>query len=55
LVETTLGFADTEADWIVPTADGGELPLDCTVTVWVFDTPPAVAVTSSGPVAAGAV
>src|SRR5438128_2362996 len=52
-VETTLGLADTEALLIGPTADAIEV--DWTCTDWVFDTPPAVATTSSCPVVPGAV
>src|SRR5215471_4735464 len=53
LVETTLGFADTEALLIGPIA--GATAVDWTCTVCVFVTPPAVPTTSRLPVVAGAV
>ncbi len=56
LVDTTLGFAETEADWIVPTATGMTVePPDCTRIDCVAWAPAAVAVTSSVPAVVGAV
>ena len=55
-VETTLGLADTEAELIGPDRRRRCLPApDCTSTVRVFETPPAVPTMSSDPAVAGAV
>jgi hypothetical protein len=54
-VDTTLGFADTDADRTLVRSTVGTVLTVETVSVCVLETPPAVAITSKDPLAVGAV